>query len=402
MKPKTIKFIDYWLGMPLTVFLTLFRYIGSFFVSKRVIVPQKILFIKLIEQGATVLAIPSIEKAIEIAGASNVYFIVFSDNRPILNVINLIPPQNIIEIDQRSFFGFITNTVRAIIKIRKLRIDTTIDMEFFSRFTAAFAFFTGAENRIGYHRYTSELPVRGDLMTHKIQYNPYLHISKAYYLLAESILLDPVSIPFPKINVDFPDIKIPKITPSENSINKIKEILSAKGIDFKSNRIVILNPNAGDMLPLRKWQDSNYICLAEKILSEYPNIVIVFTGNHTEKIKVESLCNSIKSERAVSLAGETDMSDLFALYHISHLLITNDSGPAHFATLTDINIITLFGPETPVLFSPLSDRAVNIRMNISCSPCVSILNHRFSPCNNNVCMQLISVENVFNTVANIF
>ena len=41
------------------------------------------------------------------------------------------------------------------------------------------------------------------------------------------------------------------------------------------------------------------------------------------------------------------------LYTLSELLITNDSGPAHFASMTPITVITLFGPETPLLFRAL-------------------------------------------------
>ena len=61
------------------------------------------------------------------------------------------------------------------------------------------------------------------------------------------------------------------------------------------------------------------------------------------------------------------------LFHQSVLLITNDSGPAHFASLTPIKSITLFGPETPVLYGPLGPDAVHLFAKLACSPCLSAM-----------------------------
>src|SRR3954464_14153023 len=66
--------------------------------------------------------------------------------------------------------------------------------------------------------------------------------------------------------------------------------------------------------------------------------------------------------------------------------------------MTDITSIVLFGPEPPALFGPLGPRTRVVRADIACSPCVNAFNHRFSPCNNNVCMQMIPVDEVFGLV----
>jgi ADP-heptose:LPS heptosyltransferase len=89
------------------------------------------------------------------------------------------------------------------------------------------------------------------------------------------------------------------------------------------------------------------------------------------------------------------LKDVVELFHQSDLVITNDSGPAHFATLTGIKSITLFGPETPVLYGTLGEDHVCLYAHLACSPCLSALNHRNSPCTNNVCLQVITVDEVF-------
>jgi len=87
------------------------------------------------------------------------------------------------------------------------------------------------------------------------------------------------------------------------------------------------------------------------------------------------------------------------LYTLSELLITNDSGPAHFASMTPVTVITLFGPETPLLFRALTPRAIPIWMEVPCSPCVNAYNNRQSPCRDNICMKTITVDRVFETAA---
>ena len=56
------------------------------------------------------------------------------------------------------------------------------------------------------------------------------------------------------------------------------------------------------------------------------------------------------------LAGKTTLRQLLVLYTLAEVLVTNDSGPAHFATLTRIRVVMLFGPETPELFAARTSR----------------------------------------------
>src|SRR5262245_58176832 len=97
MNPHTIRTIDYWFGRPICFLLTLFR--SSF--SAKTHRPKKIMFLKFIEQGATVLAYSAIKRATEIAGRENVYFCVFENNRPILDILYIIPSENIIIIREK-------------------------------------------------------------------------------------------------------------------------------------------------------------------------------------------------------------------------------------------------------------------------------------------------------------
>jgi ADP-heptose:LPS heptosyltransferase len=94
------------------------------------------------------------------------------------------------------------------------------------------------------------------------------------------------------------------------------------------------------------------------------------------------------------MAGRTTLREVLVLYTLADVLVTNDSGPGHFASLTGIDSIVLFGPETPLLFGPLGPHSQAVTANLACSPCLSAYNHRFSPCRFNACMHAISVDDV--------
>ena len=67
-------------------------------------------------------------------------------------------------------------------------------------------------------------------------------------------------------------------------------------------------------------------------------------------------------------------------------------GQGHFAALTPVPILSFFGPETPLLYGPLSPRAVSLSRRLPCAPCLSAYNHRNTPCDgDNQCLKQLSV-----------
>ena len=399
MRTTTIRFLDYWLGVPACAVLTLLRLLKGIAASegKPPVAPRKILFVKFIEQGATVLAQDAIARATRAVGRDNIYFCVFESNRAILDVIGTVPAGNVISIRDSSLSAFVVDFLEAALAVRRRGIDTVIDMEFFSRASAIFLFLTGAAIRVGLHRFTGELPYRGNLMTHRIQYLPQLHISTQYSILVEAAFHDPadepmLKVPLEQIRGTSPQAP-PEFTPTAAEIAGMRERLGAP-----AGPIVVLNPNASDLLPLRKWETSRFGDLARRILQAYPGAAIVLTGAPSEQAAADALCRSLGSSQVRSMAGQTTLRELLTLYTLANVLVTNDSGPGHFASLTPVHAIVLFGPETPRLFGPLTPATTVIWKELACSPCVSVFNHRLSPCRNNVCMQSITVDEVFEAV----
>ena len=397
MRTQTIRVLDYWLGVPLCALLTACRRL----LGERPATPKRILFLKFIEQGATVLAQDAIRRATLHAGRENVFFCVFETNRAILDVLGVIPADNILCIRDRSLGIFVVDFLRALATMRRRGVDTVIDMEFFSRASAIFAFLSGATTRAGLHRFTGELPYRGDLMTHRVQYNAHLHISVQYAVLVEAAMHDPVDQPLLKVpaaTIAGEQAPPPTFVATTDEQARVSALINEAGDASAADPVVLLNPNASDLLPLRKWERARFVELGRRILDTYPRARLVVTGAPAERAAAEQLCRDLHSPRAVSAAGRTSLRELLTLYTLANVLVTNDSGPAHFASLTSVHTVVLFGPETPLLFGSLSPATTIIWKQLACSPCVSVFNHRLSPCDNNLCMQLITVDEVFDAV----
>ena len=403
MQVSTQRKIDRWVGTSLTVILSLVRKVSGWLRCSASDPVRSILFVKLAEQGSTVLAYGAILRAVKMVGNEHVYFLVFEENRFIIDALDVIPKQNVIVIKTQSVPALIASALAAVLTMRRLSLDAAVDMEFFARASAVFMFLSGASRRVGFHSYAGDGPYRGDLMTHRMVYNPHLHTAQVFEVMVEA-LNHPPEI-FPAFGIQAPAIDrapAPTFTPSPDETGEVEAMIRKATGKNDVPPMILLNANCSDLLPLRRWESGNYVLLAQRLLERYGDLYIAFTGAPSERNPVEHLVRQVASKRCISLAGQTTMRQLLTLYMYSRVLVTNDSGPAHFATLTPVQVITLFGPETPQLFGSPSVRSHVIWAGTVCSPCVNAYNNRMSKCRNNLCMQRISVDEVFEKTCEIY
>jgi len=156
---------------------------------------RNLLLVKLAEQGSTVLAHTALRRATELVGRENVHFLTLEENRFILDVLDALPEENVITIPSGSFGAVLGGALGVIGRLRRMRFDAAIDMEFFSRGSAAITFLSGARRRVGFHAFFGGGPYRGNLMTHRLLYNPHLHTSQTFWTLVEALRCDPATLP---------------------------------------------------------------------------------------------------------------------------------------------------------------------------------------------------------------
>jgi ADP-heptose:LPS heptosyltransferase len=360
--------------------------------------PRNILLLELSEMGSTILADPAMQKLKQIP-ESRLYFAIFKKNSVSLGLLGTVPPENIYTINDSGLLPLMLDAMRFPFWARSRRIDSVIDMELFSRFSALLTAFSGARTTVGFHAFHNEGLYRGDFLTRKVAYNSHMHISKNFIALANALVSDKPELPYSKTVVRDEEVTLGKVVVTESARESmgrtIKQVFP--GYDTAQYRIVLFNANASELLPIRRWPQENYIRLARTILERYPRVVILLTGGGAERAWLESIITAVNSERCLNFAGRTALTELPALYSLSAFMLSNDSGPPHFASVTDMPTFVFFGPETPSLYGPLGN-ATPIYAGLACSPCVSAANHRKTACIDNVCLQVITPEQVFDVL----
>jgi len=398
MKVSTMRLADSLLGVPACFALTVMRRLRQLAGRRRAGKVESIAFVKLAEQGTTVLAHPAFLRAVEMVGRRHVYFVVFEENRHIMDVLDVIPRENVIAIPTSGLFAVLRGALRAARKLRKLRIDAVVDMEFFARSSAVLSFLAGAPCRVGLHECGDGAPYRGDLMTRRIPYPPELHTWRLFKVLVEAIGPESQPLPSPETAAAWPDPELPQLRPGRQELAATTSMLRQATGRRTLPPLILLNPNCSDLMPQRQWPAERYVELARRLLDKYPEVHVAITGAPNERPAAQRLVDEVASERCCCLAGRTTLRELLIVYCLAEVLVTNDSGPAHFAALTPIDVITLFGPETPVLFASPSPRNRVQWLGLHCSPCVSAFNNRLSRCRKNRCMLDISTDQVFEQV----
>lgn len=397
MKVDTMRKIDHLAGVPLCFLVTLLTKFLAIFSFKKSTPVKNVLLIELSEMGSAILVDPAMRKLKE--KGSSLYFVIFKKNAPSLYLLGTVPKENIFTIREDSLFTLVLDTLNFLLWTRKNKIDTVIDLELFSRFTALLTGLSGASRRIGYHAFHNEGLYRGSLLTHEVAYNSHIHISKNFIALVNAAYAEKHEVPYSKTIINDDEIILAKANISDESENDMQQHVKNlyQNYDKDKYNIVLINPNASELLIQRRWMPEKYIELMQNILKNYKNVLILITGAPNEKNEAAGLKEKVNHERCINFAGQVKLSELPALYSISHMMLTNDSGPGHFSAITDLRTYVIFGPETPKLYGSLGN-STPIYAGLACSPCVSASNHRKTPCSDNVCLQVISVNQVYQTI----
>jgi lipopolysaccharide heptosyltransferase II len=342
---------------------------------------QKILVMKYFGMGSLILASPMVRALRQRYPNARIDLLTIEQNRVVSEILPIF--DRIYAVDTRSLSSVLRSMLRSLRRIRREKYDVVIDAEFFSRLSGLVSYFARPRYAVGF--YLPEI-WRGNFLTHPVHFNYYRHAIVTFMALAKSL------------GIESADHGLEPIVVSEGAENSVRAKLHAMGV-LSGRRIVCVNVNTGPLSPERHWPEQNFAKLIELVLSEFPQVVVLLIGAPSDLPLVNKLHAMVCSEdqrRALNVAGKFNLSELCALLRTSDLLITNDSGPLHLAEALATPAVSFFGPETPLLYGPTGDNQVVFYKGIYCSPCLNVHNQKQAPCKgNNVCMKLISPEEVF-------
>jgi len=244
-------------------------------------------------------------------------------------------------------------------------------------------FLSGAKRKIGY-----ATGGRSMFLTERIPVNKKdIHQADYYYHLLEPL-----------------GIKGTKPTSELAAKEKDKELmfnwLKEKGVNLQ-RPLITISPGAS-YGEAKCWPEGNFAKLIQK-LSGQGEIIFIGTKKDAaiiEKIISLSGINPIRSKtsngaRAFNLAGETSISQLAALFSISKLIISNDNGAMHLASVLGAAVIGLFGPTDPLRTGPLGKKTIVLQDKVDCSPC------RKRTCLDKKCFSNITVDRVYEAIKNV-
>jgi heptosyltransferase-2 len=152
--------------------------------------------------------------------------------------------------------------------------------------------------------------------------------------------------------------------------------------------VIGLNPGAS-FGASKCWPAEHFARLAELCETELNAKLLLLSGPGEEAI-VQAVMTQSRAEIIDTSRDKVDLELLKPLIQRCSLLVTNDTGPRHYAVALDVPAVVIMGSTDPRYTASNLDRTVVIRKELDCSPChkkVCPLEHQ--------CMTRITPDEVF-------
>jgi len=382
-----------------TLGMFLCRVVGLLLQVKHALLPRRrvvekicvkhILIQKYFGMGSMLHAIPLVKALRANYPQARITFVTTAPYREVITLCGL--ADTVLTMDTRSLASFLLSCARLFVVPCKQRVDISLDLEFFAKFPMLVSALSLAPTRIGL--YQRKVRPEG-ILTHKVHYNFYRHLSEIYLAYATQLELEVHTSPRDQVLPSFR--------------KELESRLRARFQLEAAKKIMIVNVNAGDLFAFRKWPEDHFVKLLGGLLERHPEYNFILIGTSVESAYVDRIISRIGPRaNMMNCAGKTTLRELFALIEMADLVITNDSGPLHIASYYGKNIAAFFGPETPVVYGPVNENAlVFYSDHLYCSPCMSVYDSKQSlyaeTCENNRCLSALLPETVLETIEHRF
>lgn len=260
-------------------------------------------------------------------------------------------------------------------KIRNIEPDISILLPNSAR--AAFIMkCAGVENIYGYHVNSRSFFLSGGPQPVKIDNQIVPQPMLNYYLeICRWMQLELLQDPKPELYIS-DEIQI-----------KGEQLLEKYGIK-ETDQVVGLNPGA-KFGSSKCWPLEYFAQLAELFEEKWNCKILLFVGPGEDEIAT-SICKKSKAKIINTAFDHVDLATLKPLIKRCQLLITNDTGPRHYAVAFEKPVVVIMGPTDPRYTAANLDKTKVVRKELSCSPC----HNKICPYQHE-CMTSITPEDVF-------
>ena len=273
-----------------------------------------------------------------------------------------------------GFLALGRDLARTVLALRREGPDLCVDFEQFSTAGVLLARLAGVPQRVGF---SSGARGRDACLTAVVPFRRDQHAARSFRDLVEAA------------GVAHRDVAPGGLLPSARGLAEARAFVGAAGGE-PSGAIVVLHPGSGDNFPGRRWSASGFSAVARHA-SERHGARVFVTGSEAE----ETLCEEVAlAGGATSLAGRLSLEGLVGLLSGAAVVVANDTGPVHLASALGRPVLGLYGPNTPVVYGPLSPGSRAFFKALPCSPCLTTESYRSSRCRLPTCMWAISTGEV--------
>jgi heptosyltransferase-2 len=146
--------------------------------------------------------------------------------------------------------------------------------------------------------------------------------------------------------------------------------------------------------PAKRWLPERFAEAATAVAAQSPVQWVLFGTKNDAAIGVQ-IAKAL-GDSCVNRIGQTTLDQLINELRQCRLLLTNDTGSMHLASLLGVPLVAIFGSTEPRLTGPLGNRGIVLRHQVECSPCFL----RECPIDFR-CMKAVTVQEVVDAVLSI-
>ena len=383
-----LRFIDRYVGQFVCCLLSPFKRKAK--ISRH----RRILFIEFFEMGAAIMSYSALKYVKSKLPECELHVLCLSTNKESWELLGLVSAQNVHGVEAKSPPRFLFSLLGTLGVLRRNRFDLVVDFDKFTRLSAIVSFLVGARQIASFYRYEYEGLYRGHLIDIPCAFNQNAHIAKNFLALCKSALAKEQHYPNYKGVIRSSEILLPPFKSDPDLARQMKERVKVIFPDWREGPLVLVNPDVGPNLPIRNYPVGHYVQVISGILERSAEARVLLIGMPENTAVSEKIVAAVRSERCCNFSGRTgSLVELLELINFSRLLVSNDNGPVHFASLTPTPILALFSTDSPFVYGPLGN-CVILYTFFHCSPCISVLNNKRSRCTNNLCLQTLEPAKV--------
>lgn len=176
----------------------------------------------------------------------------------------------------------------------------------------------------------------------------------------------------------------------------LPDLCTDKRVRIDDYAVLHLFPG-GAMDIQRRWSNECWLELAKELHRQY-GVKILFSGGLVDREEAQEISDALmdKDVPAENIAGQYSLQDMASILQYAKLVVSVNTGIMHYAAAVGVPLVAIHGATSEVRWGPLSERAMVVKSNLPCQPCISLGFE--SKCTNPVCMEKVTVPMVMEKV----